>query len=306
MDDATRRAARTLGQSGVAAYQDGNYGGATEKLDKAYRALKAPSLGLWSARALVKVNRLIEAAERYQEVLRLEVSSGDPAVQRQAKADAASELSQLSPKIPNVVVNIAGADASAVTVTIDGVAVAAALIGENRPIDPGKHKVRGTIPGQTQDAELELALGETKSVTLTFQAAAVVPSGPRAPRVPVSTPEAPPADVSKPGSVQHTAGIVAIGVGGAGLVFGGIAVALAAGKRSTLNSSGQCQDNRCLRSEQATVDSYSMWRTVSTIGLLGGAALAATGVVLVLSAPSQKTQLALQVGPAAVALTRTF
>ena len=53
-DEAARAAARLLGTSGVEAFQNGQYAAATESLEKAYQVLRAPSLGLWSARALAK------------------------------------------------------------------------------------------------------------------------------------------------------------------------------------------------------------------------------------------------------------
>src|SRR5262245_41613860 len=81
VDPATRAAARDLGSAGVKAYQEGDYATATEKLEKAYALLPMPSLGLWSARALAKQNKLVAASERYLEVGRLEVSGGDAEVQ---------------------------------------------------------------------------------------------------------------------------------------------------------------------------------------------------------------------------------
>jgi hypothetical protein len=52
VDDATRSSARELGYAGVEAFQASDYAAAHAKLDRAYRVLKAPSLRLWSARAL--------------------------------------------------------------------------------------------------------------------------------------------------------------------------------------------------------------------------------------------------------------
>jgi hypothetical protein len=101
VDDAARGAARTLGYDGVKAYNAGDYAVADQKLEKAYRVVKVPSLGLWSARALVKLGRLVEASERYREVTQLEVSGGEQAVQKQAQADAQSELDSLTPRIPS-------------------------------------------------------------------------------------------------------------------------------------------------------------------------------------------------------------
>jgi hypothetical protein len=95
VDDGSRAVARSLGTTGVEAYRAGDYATANDKLDKAYQILQAPSLGLWSARALVKLNRLVKAAERYREVTRLPVSSGDTAVQKQARSMA----SPFGPKV---------------------------------------------------------------------------------------------------------------------------------------------------------------------------------------------------------------
>ena len=72
-----------LGYEGVAAYQKGDYVSARDKLERAYRVVRAPSLGLWSARALEKSGKLVEASERYLEVTRLEVKAGEAAVQQE-------------------------------------------------------------------------------------------------------------------------------------------------------------------------------------------------------------------------------
>jgi Tfp pilus assembly protein PilF len=67
IDDASRTAARAMGNSGVEAYQAGNYQEAVDRLEKAYGIARVPSLGLWSARALRKLGLLVEAANRYLE-----------------------------------------------------------------------------------------------------------------------------------------------------------------------------------------------------------------------------------------------
>ena len=309
-DAATRRAARNLGVAGVEAYQAGEYSTANEKLDKAYRALRAPSLGLWSARALAKLNRLVEAAERYQEVQRLDTSGGEAAVQRQAQADASDELAKLAPQIPNLIVRLDGANAEDVQVQVDGVPLATALIGESRPVDPGKHVVRGMRGEQAVEAEVTVALGESQPVTLKFktdQTASLPNAAPAA--APLASVGSPPSDagaVPKPGSVQRTAGFVTLGVGGAGLVFGGVATAMALGKKGDINDNPNCQGSTCFRSEEGLVNSYKQWRTLSGVGLIGGGVLAAAGLVLVITAPRGEPQLAFAIGPRSIALGRTF
>src|SRR5882757_6919233 len=107
IDSSTRGAARALGYSGVQAFQRGDYVTASDKLDKAFKILAVPSLGLWSARALEKLGHLVEAADRYRNVGALK-AVGDEDVQRKATEEAAAELRALEPRIPAVVVSVEG------------------------------------------------------------------------------------------------------------------------------------------------------------------------------------------------------
>src|SRR5690349_3336121 len=70
-DDATRAVARELGVEGIQAYQANDVSTADQKLEKAYRLFAAPTLGLWSARSRAKLGRLVEAAERYRQVVQI-------------------------------------------------------------------------------------------------------------------------------------------------------------------------------------------------------------------------------------------
>jgi hypothetical protein len=74
------------------------------------------------------------------------------------------------------------------------------------------------------------------------------------------------------------------GVGIAGLAVGGIAGRLALGKKGIVDEN--CQDLRCNEEGLAALDSGKTLATVSTVGFAVGLAGLATGVVLVLSAPS--------------------
>lgn len=294
VDDRTRQAARNLGSAGVEAYEARDYETASEKLEKAYRALHAPSLGLWSARALIKLDRLVEAAERLREVARLEISGGERAVQVQAQADAATELAQLSPQIPNLIVVVRGANSDKVSVVIDGTTLPSSLLNEKTPVNPGAHHLRATDGASTVEADAQVSKSETKSVELTF----VIPSKTAAP--------SPIADTGSPRPTQRTLGYVALGVAGAGLLLGGVATGLAAGKKSDIDKNANCASNRCLQSESDLVNSYSTWRTVSSVGLISGVALAALGTVLIVTTPKQENRTAIWLGPGSIAVTKEF
>jgi hypothetical protein len=108
IDPSARAVARDLGYAGVAAFERGDFQAAADKLERAFKILEAPSLGLWSARALVKLGKLVQAAERYRLVGRINTGAGELAVQRQAQQDAATELAALEKRIPSIVVQVEG------------------------------------------------------------------------------------------------------------------------------------------------------------------------------------------------------
>jgi hypothetical protein len=306
IDSATRGAARTLGNEGVKAYQSGDYVSADQKLDKAYRVLKAPSLGLWSARALVKLGRLVEASERYLEVTRLGSVGGDETVQKQAQVDAQAELEALTPRVPSIVIELVGAEPAETTVSVDGVELKAELVGERRPTEPGKHAIVGRRGTDRALAEVVLAEGDQKSVRLIFAAPAAVSAGPSS-RIPVG-----PADSSAPdrrtpsGSAQRLIGWLTLGAGGAGLAVGTTFGVLAMSKRGELEDSESCRGDRCLSSANDELHAFRTQRTVSTIGFAAGGVLAATGIVLVLTAPKGVSRRAVRMGPGGVAFEEKF
>ena len=168
-DAATRAAARKLAEDGVAALERGDAGTATQKLDKAYRMLAVPSVALWSARALAKRGALIEAAERYRECARLP-ASGEAAVQEQAKADAQKELDELLPRIPALIIEVTGAAPEAVT--LDGQRVPPDLLGEERPVNPGPHRVVAKLGAAEAAADVAVAESEKRRVSLQLSAGA--------------------------------------------------------------------------------------------------------------------------------------
>ena len=298
IDEASRAAAREIGYAGVEAYRAGDYVTASERLDKAFAILRAPSLGLWSARALVKLGRLIEAEERYLEVGRLPTSVGDQVIQQQARDDARREAVELLPRIPKLIVRVEGATAAEVTVTIDDLPVLPALLGESRPLNPGRHVIVAVRGGARTALELTLAEAarETAVLRLARDSQAVPAPAAPAPLPPAGgdlgrAPDRPPdadadaGDGSGGGSRRHLLGTVLATAGGVGLLGGALAGGMALAKRDDLSTSGECAGRVCLLSQSGAVDSYNGLRTWSTVGLLAGAALATAGVVILATSP---------------------
>jgi hypothetical protein len=330
-DAATRSAARHVALEGIAALQQGDATLATEKLEKAYRVLKVPSIALWSARALVKHGQLVEASERYLAAGRLSFKGGEQVVQEQAKNDAEKELAELTPRIPSVVVVIEGAKLSEVTVSLDGKAVPRALLDEDRPLNPGQHELVGQRGEERPRQVITVAEGEKKRVVLQFASPnppPVAATGNLQP--PASAAVASPAANVEPaansaptgsvtaehagGSAQKSWAIATLVGGGVGLVVGGVTGLLALSKRSDLDHNPNCKDGQCLAAAQGDVDSFRAMRTASTVGFIAGGVLSATGVVLLLTshphsserAAAVNVQLSLHVAPGALRLAGTF
>jgi len=296
-DSVTRDAARALGLSGVEAYQAGSYDAASDKLEKAYALMNVPSIGLWSARALAKRSFLVEAANRYFEVASLQVPQGDAAVQRQAQLDAQTELEQLRPQIPRLIVRINGADPSEVTLSIDGKPAPSSIIGKPRLIDPGSHQIEARVASLQRSASVDALPGKEAAVVLDLSPAAHRAS-------PSKQPATSDANAS-PASTRRTLGWIGVGAGGVGIALGSVMGGLSLSKRASLKSSG-CTDTICPVKKQSDVDRLNTIRAVSTVGFIAGGVLASAGVVLLLTAPSSEHEVTAFMTGESVTLTGRF
>lgn len=320
VDASTRAAARDLGYAGVNAYQAGDYTTASAKLEKAYAVLKAPSLGLWSARALAKLGKLVEASERYVDVTRLQVSAGDVAVHEQAKKDAATEHANLVPRIPKLLVRVSGVSEREVAVTIDGTPLANALIGEHSPVNPGSHLVSGKRGDETVEERISIAPGTEQSIELKFE------GGP----LPEPTSDSALGDDGRPvtgsdSSDRYTVDATARSrrgspalrtLGWIGLIGGGAAVAGGAVTGIiVLDWRNQIQNDEKLGRNQGTRDRYNTLRVISLVSLIGGGVLTTAGIVILAATPSggsaendvgARRFVAVEVGPGSLGVNGAF
>jgi hypothetical protein len=294
----SRAAARDLGTEGVAAYKRGAYLEALDKLQRAYEVVRVPTLGLWSARALMQLGRWVEASERYLEVSRLDPNSGaNAAIQEKAKADAQQELAELRPRIPGVSLTVQGVSRTEVSLSLDGGELPAALVGTTFSLDPGKHQLEVRYADQVQHVEIAGVEGKVVPVSVRFHEVAPSSSSPRATTAASSTSELARDEPSNP---QRTLGFVAVGVGSAGLLIGGVYGALAIDQHGDLEQS--CQSGHCFASKADEVESYNTARSVSSIGLIAGGVIGLAGLVVVLTAPTSHSSLSLVVSPRSLAL----
>ena len=165
-DDMSIAAARQLGKSAVERYQAGEIPAALEKLQRAYALYDAPTLGLWYGRALERSGRLVEASERYRQVAMAELSADATSAFKQAKAEAKQALEAVLPKLPQLTIDAPGLDGAQLRLTLDDVALNAAVLGISIPVNPGAHVLRATLGTQAFEQKLELREAEPQRATI--------------------------------------------------------------------------------------------------------------------------------------------
>lgn len=276
--------ARDLAMQAQGAFEAGNYA-ESEKMWNAASTLypQAPTLTLGLARTQAKLGKLVLAQENYKKIIREqgEAQNLSPAFKDALEA-AKAEVPAVSAKLASVVIVVEGP--SNPTVTIDGQAVSAAGLGLKRPVDPGSHVVKAEAPG-FKPAETTFQVAESGSA----QAKLKLEKSTDAPAV-AGTPQ-PGDDHNKSVEIgtgkkpDKTLAYVALGVGGAGLVFGAVTGVLALGKHGDL--ADKCPDSKCPNDVSGDVDSYKTMGTLSTVGFVVGAVGVAAGAVLWFTAPKE-------------------
>jgi hypothetical protein len=226
-------------------------------------------------------------------------------VQLDAQAEAEEEREALRARIPKVIVEIQGAPPQEVEVTINGVVVVRALYGVGRPSNPGTIEIVATWGPRVVNGRVTLADGDEKPIKLNFNdgsapipvtapVVALTPAGePKqaaaATLAPANSVAATPQDIAPPnaGSWQRTVGWIGVGVGGAGLVFGGITGGLAIQKNQKL--AANCPDRVCGPEQKVDRWMYNNFRIMSSAGLIAGGVIAAAGVTLLVTAPKTES-----------------
>jgi hypothetical protein len=247
------------------------------------------------AQDLRRENHLLNA----REALRLCAQESCPRIVRK---DCIQRLDEIEAAVPNIAFEVkdgAGRDLSDVTVTMDDKPLLDHLDGTPVEVDPGDHSFSFSAPGLTAKT-LELVVrqgdrGRREAVTL------VSPSESAAAKAQAKPADQPPnTEAQAAGTASSGRKVLAwtaIGIGAAGVVLGGVTAALAISKKNMIDGAYDCQQNHCDPRERPLVNDYNHFRTVSSIGFIAGGVFAATGVVLLLTAPrSSEPRAALWVG----------
>ncbi len=268
---ADKTTARALAMDAQKALEAGDFDIAADKFKRADDLYHAPTLSLGLARAYVGLEKYVEAMETYNRLIREPLASGASDTFKKAVEDAKTEIEGLDAKIAWATIVVTGP--AEPTVTLDGEPLAVASLGVKRALNPGDHELVAEGAGYRQGSKsFSIATGETSEISLELDA----------------DPDAPAAggdDIAEEGSILPILGWTAIAVGGAGLILGAVTGGLALGKHGDLTDA--CDDDSvCDPALQSDLDSFHTLGTISTIGFIAGGVLAATGVVLLIAAPS--------------------
>jgi hypothetical protein len=216
-----------------------------------------------------------------------------------------TQLADLNPRVPRVVIHAAAAGADAV-VTLDGVPVPSSRLGDPLPVDPGDHRVEATAPGR-RPAVATATLHERDAVVIDLPPGELLIPAPAPPPPPVAPP--PPVDRAEAAAetpyatqlprervaaLATTAGAVVL----AGFGVGAFLAAGAAHHDGVRDCAGIVASARACDSKRDQVRAWD-W---AAIGGWSAAALAAAGAIYLWSRPVRVVPAAASRGPEAVRL----
>ncbi|HEX4476284.1 MAG TPA: hypothetical protein VH142_14460 [Polyangiaceae bacterium] len=289
-------AARSLAVDGVKLAQSGHCDDAIDKLERAEKLHHSAIVLEHLGECYVTQGRLVDGTEALRKVLREPMPPDASATLKKAYEHAQTVLDAAKPKIAALTISVnVGADAHP-AVTVDGEAVPPALIGADRPTDPGDHVVEATAtgylkasshvsvgPGEKQSVSLELDVDPeaAKAAAAAQEATPVVP-----PAGPTPGAESPATSSvlgssqtgAPPSSPNHVAAYVSWGIGAAAIGVGTVFGILAMNGKSKLDS--QCTGNTCPPDASDRLDSSKRDGNIATIGFSVGAVGAVLGTVL--------------------------
>ncbi|HEY5955249.1 MAG TPA: hypothetical protein VIV60_01800 [Polyangiaceae bacterium] len=279
----SRATARGLGVEGLAAYDSGDLPKALDRLSRAYRLHRVPTLALWNGRVLAKMGKFVAASERLREALNMNVSGGDREAQAAAQATAARELDALQVKIGSLQVEVPGEIDPASHLVIDDTEVPLAVIGTPMPMDPGEHMIMLDTGKTTHRQRVQVTEGATQSVVLSANsekpahhsealgAAAALGSSRSDPTS------------SSESNWQNRVGWVALGIGTLGIGTWAVTGAIALNRDKDLGE--QCPEDKCPLDYRSKLDGFRELRMISSISFVTGLVGLGAGGALLLTAP---------------------
>jgi hypothetical protein len=281
--------ATSLGHEALEAFRKNEWTAAHVRFAAADAVLHSPVFVVYMARCKRNLGDLLAARDLLARVTGEPLPDDAPEPWKRARADAGRELSELSGRIPGLIVDLRGSAA----VTVDDQPIPPEALRAPIWLNPGSHTVRATRPGAPPaSASVQLVEGDPpRKVVLEV----ALPESP--------PPVAPPA-VAPPTRGPLLPGLSLIGAGAAGLVagavMGGVGLAKAADVKAGCDRvSGVLS---CPRGLEGQVNLARGLQTGANVAFVAGGVVAAAGVVLVIVRPGGARAASARVVPGAGSL----
>ncbi|WP_394850158.1 hypothetical protein LZC95_22210 [Pendulispora brunnea] len=269
-------AAEALFQSARQALARGDVNTACERFAESERLDPAPGTLINLADCEERRGHIATAWQEFRDAVPM-FRPGDDRI-----AYAEKRARSLEARVPHVVLTLA-TRVDGVTIHRDDVELGMATLGVSLPIDPGRHRFVVRAPGRDERSiEVEIAQGQSLTVTLEPARATAAPTPPAAKPLPTSPPPA-----KQGGSSQATWGYVAAGLGGAALITGIVATLGIASAASSYKD--HCRDGICDGDGMDAASRGKTWSLVAPIAFGVAAVGLGGGAYLLLTRPSPGT-----------------
>jgi len=295
--------ANELAGRGFDAFDRGRFAEAHDLFAEADNAAHSPVFVLYMARCKRELGELGAAQTLFDRVIDEDLADDAPVPFRSAQDDARKEREALEALRPEV------------AITFEGILPADRVLLDSAPAEIQRRGARATLrrrlaagshalvvmrDGATlAERAVEVKLGQGVQTTIVLPAPTSTTPSPAAPPHP-SPPVVPTS--SEPNLVPA---YVALGVAGAGAVVGAVMGGLALARDKTaVDELNSCDSDSSCADAERTRDRALTFAHVSTTSFVVASVAAATGVVLILVAPTETTTVGL--GPGSLSLTTRF
>jgi hypothetical protein len=281
-------AAETLFREGVRLMDQGDYAAACPQLEASEELDMAVGTLLYLADCYEQSGRLASAWARFSEARSLAHAQN----MAERERIAAERVVALEPRLSRVTLVVPAARPAGFSIRLGSAAIPAPSWGSALPIDPGEVELEAEAPGyETFRTRLQIP-HEPGSIT------AVIPDLEPTPQ-PVAIAPAPLASQPKTaprtrqidaGKAWRTVGLALVGVGGAALVGGGVATALAV--RSNDESLARCRSDGRLCSSRGVQlrERAALQADIATVSLTAGGSLVLAGLLVYTLPGSQRRE----------------
>ncbi|MDQ2642778.1 MAG: hypothetical protein M3020_03115 [Myxococcota bacterium] len=294
-------AAEALFSEGRRLMAEGRIAEACQKFEASQKMDPGVGTSLNLAECYERSGKTASAWAQFREAVSLARATGS-ADREQLARERAEALEQ---RLARLTISLAGTAPSGLEVRRDGARLDPAELGIAIPVDPGSHAVTASAPGRAAYSTTVDVTGDGALVNVEIPELPPEAVSPPPPQSTVST-QLDSGTTSSSGGSQKALAAVALGLGGAGLIVGGVFGFKASS--SWDDAKAECSDYPygCGPEGKSLEDDARSQALLSTIGFGAGIALVATGAVLWFTAGSSSDAPTVGLGPTGASVRGSF